>query len=115
MTPSSGRSTTLSGGNQQKVIFARALHWRPRLLVLDDPTAGVDVGSRVQLHGFLRECAAEGAAVVLASTDFEEVAAVADRALVMRDGRVADELSRDQLTPERLARAALRIEREVFA
>ena len=106
--------TTLSGGNQQKVIFARALHWRPRLLVLDDPTAGVDVGSRVQLHGFLRECAAEGAAVVLASTDFEEVAAVADRALVMRDGRVADELSRDQLTPERLARAAYG-STEVFA
>ncbi|HEY6888183.1 MAG TPA: sugar ABC transporter ATP-binding protein [Solirubrobacter sp.] len=97
---------SLSGGNQQKVIFARALHARPRLLVLDDPTAGVDVGSRLALHGFLRECAAEGAAIVLASTDFEEIAAVADRALVMRHGRVADELSRDQLTAERLARAA---------
>jgi ribose transport system ATP-binding protein len=98
--------SSLSGGNQQKVIFARALHGRPRLLVLDDPTAGVDVGSRAQLHGFLRECAAEGAAVVLASTDFEEVAVVADRALVMRHGRVAEELAREQLTPERLARAA---------
>jgi ribose transport system ATP-binding protein len=98
--------SSLSGGNQQKVIFARALHGKPRLLVLDDPTAGVDVGSRAQLHGFLRECAAEGAAVVLASTDFEEVAAVADRALVMRQGRVADELAREELTPERLARAA---------
>ncbi|MDA0162135.1 sugar ABC transporter ATP-binding protein [Solirubrobacter ginsenosidimutans] len=97
---------SLSGGNQQKVIFARALHAKPRLLVLDDPTAGVDVGSRLALHGFLRECAADGAAIVLASTDFEEIAAVADRALVMRHGRVADELSRDQLTAERLARAA---------
>ncbi|WP_053227860.1 sugar ABC transporter ATP-binding protein [Solirubrobacter soli] len=98
--------SALSGGNQQKVIFARALRGKPRLLVLDDPTAGVDVGSRLQLHGFLRECAGDGAAVVLASTDFEEIAAVADRALVMRHGRVADELSREQLTAERLARAA---------
>jgi ribose transport system ATP-binding protein len=98
--------SSLSGGNQQKVIFARALDAQPRLLVLDDPTAGVDVGSRLQLHGFLRECAAEGAAIVLASTDFEEVAAVADRALVMRHGGVAYELSGEQLTAERLARAA---------
>jgi ribose transport system ATP-binding protein len=98
------RLATLSGGNQQKVIFARALARRPRLLVLDDPTAGVDVGSRAQLHGFLRDCAAGGAAVVLASTDFEEVAAVADRALVMCAGRLAEELH--ELTPERLARAA---------
>jgi ribose transport system ATP-binding protein len=97
---------SLSGGNQQKVIFARALRAAPRLLVLDDPTAGVDVGSRVQLHGFLRQSAAQGSAVVLASTDFEEVASQANRVLVMRDGRVAQELERDRLTPERLARAS---------
>jgi ribose transport system ATP-binding protein len=97
---------SLSGGNQQKVIFARALRAAPRLLVLDDPTAGVDVGSRVQLHGFLRESAAQGSAVVLASSDFEEVASQANRALVMRDGRLAEELERERLTPERLARAS---------
>jgi ABC-type sugar transport system ATPase subunit len=74
--------------------------------VLDDPTAGVDVGSRVQLHGFLRESAAQGSAVVLASSDFEEVASQANRALVMRDGRLAEELERERLTPERLARAS---------
>jgi ribose transport system ATP-binding protein len=98
--------SALSGGNQQKVIFARALRSAPKLIVLDDPTAGVDVGSRVQLHGFLRESASNGCAVVLASTDFEEVASQADRVLVMRDGRVAEELERAELTPERLARAS---------
>jgi ribose transport system ATP-binding protein len=96
----------LSGGNQQKVIFARALRRQPDLLVLDDPTAGVDVGSRVQLHGFVRDCAAAGAAVVLASTDYEEVASQADRVLVMSHGRLVAELAREELTPNRLARAS---------
>lgn len=96
----------LSGGNQQKVIFGRALRARPRLLVLDDPTAGVDVGSRVELHGFLRETVDSGTSIVLASTDFAEVASQADRVLVMRHGRVEAELTRDQLTPDGLARAS---------
>ncbi|WP_294570072.1 sugar ABC transporter ATP-binding protein [uncultured Arthrobacter sp.] len=96
----------LSGGNQQKVIFGRALRAKPRLLVLDDPTAGVDVGSRLELHGFLRETLDSGTSIVLASTDFAEVASQADRVLVMRHGRVEAELPRDQLTPDGLARAS---------
>jgi ribose transport system ATP-binding protein len=98
--------SSLSGGNQQKVIFARALRSQPKLLVLDDPTAGVDVGSRVQLHGFLHESASRGAAVVLASTDFEEVASQCDRVLVMRHGRIEQQLTRHELTADRLARAS---------
>ena len=89
------------------MIFARALHGQAAAARARRPDRGRRRRlARSQLHGFLRECAAEGAAIVLASTDFEEIAAVADRALVMRHGRVADELSRDQLTAERLARAA---------
>ncbi|MCW3000721.1 MAG: sugar transporter ATP-binding protein [Conexibacter sp.] len=97
---------TLSGGNQQKVIVGRALRADPRLLVVDDPTAGVDVGARAQIHTILRDSVQRGGAVVMASSDFDEVAQEADRALVMVRGRVHAELSGDDLTPERLAQAS---------
>jgi len=97
--------SSLSGGNQQKVVAGRALRKGPKLLVLDDPTAGVDVGSRSQLHAILRDTAAAGTSVVFASTDFEEVASEADRALVLWNGRVHTELKGNGLTPERLSQA----------
>jgi ribose transport system ATP-binding protein len=97
---------TLSGGNQQKVIFGRALRTSPRLIVLVDPTSGVDIGARAELYALLRDAAESGAAIVLASTDFDEVVAEAHRALVMVRGRVACELSADELTRERLAAAS---------
>ncbi len=87
----------LSGGNQQKVIFARALRTPQKLLVLEDPTAGVDVGSRAILYDLMRRATRSGTSVLMVSTDFEEVAAQADRALVMRDGRVAAEISVAQM------------------
>ena len=96
----------LSGGNQQKAILGRALRRGPSLLVIDDPTAGVDIGSRAQVHAILLQAADEGSSVVLASTDFDEVAAQADRALVMWHGRVGAELSGTQLTSNNLARAS---------
>ena len=97
---------SLSGGNQQKVVIGRALRTRPRLLVLEDPTAGVDVGSRAELHRLMHQAAAAGAAVVLVSTDFEEVAAQAHRVLVMHSGSVAAELADADLTPQGLATAS---------
>jgi ribose transport system ATP-binding protein len=97
---------TLSGGNQQKVIAGRALSTRPRMIVVDDPTAGVDIGSRAQLHRILRDAAAEGTVVVLASTDYDEVASQADRAFVLRNGRIETELSGSGLSAERLAEAS---------
>jgi ribose transport system ATP-binding protein len=97
---------TLSGGNQQKVIFGRALRTAPRLIILIDPTSGVDVGARAELYTLLRGAAESGAAVVLASTDFDEVVAEAHRALVMVRGRVASELTADDLTREHLAAAS---------
>lgn len=80
--------TTLSGGNQQKVLFGRALRLSPRIFVLDDPTAGVDVGAKSEVHAIIEQAAREGAAVVLATTDTDELVRLCDRVVVMRDGRV---------------------------
>ncbi|MGE0776764.1 sugar ABC transporter ATP-binding protein [Mycolicibacterium sp.] len=81
----------LSGGNQQKIVFARALADRPDVAVLEDPTAGVDIGSRAVLYDLMHAAARAGTAVILISTDFEEVAAQSHRVLVMSHGRVAAE------------------------
>ena len=97
---------TLSGGNRQKVVFGRAMRRDPKLLVLEDPTQGVDIGSRAELHGLMREAAAHGMAIVFASSDFDEVASEADRALVMCHGRLSCQVSGDELTSDHLARAS---------
>jgi ribose transport system ATP-binding protein len=102
---------TLSGGNQQKLLFLRALERRPRLLVLVDPTAGVDVGGRQELYQMLHAQAANGVAVILASSDFDEVAAEAHRALVLGAGRLQATLSGAELTAGRLMIEAHRPER----
>ena len=96
------RITTLSGGNQQKVIIARWLATEPRVLVLNDPTRGVDVGTKLDIYRHLDELASSGVAVVILSTEVEEHMALMDRVLVFREGRVfaqipADELSREGL------------------
>ena len=92
----------LSGGNQQKVVLARWFHLDKPLVVLEEPTAGVDVGAKRQIYGVLRERAEAGAALIVVSTDFEEVATVCTRVLVFRDGLVAVELVGDEITVERL-------------
>jgi ABC-type sugar transport system ATPase subunit len=81
------RAGALSGGNQQKLIVARALFARPRLLLLDEPTRGVDVGAKADIHRLLTELAAEGIAVVLASSDMRELVSLSDRITVMARGR----------------------------
>jgi ribose transport system ATP-binding protein len=86
--------TSLSGGNQQKVLVARALRLSPRILVLDDPTAGIDVAARDQVHRIIEENATDTMAVLLVSTDSDELARLCDRVLVMSRGRVVRELRR---------------------
>jgi ABC-type sugar transport system ATPase subunit/ribose/xylose/arabinose/galactoside ABC-type transport system permease subunit len=97
----------LSGGNQQKVVLARWLLIRPRVLVLDEPTRGVDVRSKAEIHRLLADCAAAGCALLLISSDLPEVLANSDRVLVFRDGQVAAEFRPNQCTPAEVARAAL--------
>jgi ribose transport system ATP-binding protein len=92
----------LSGGNQQKVVLARWFHLDQPLVVLEEPTAGVDVGAKRQIYGVLRERAEAGTALVVVSTDFEEVATVCTRVLVFRDGRIAAELTGDDIRVGRL-------------
>lgn len=92
----------LSGGNQQKVVLARWFHLDKPLVVLEEPTAGVDVGAKQQIYGVLRQRAQTGTALVVVSTDFEEVATVCSRVLVFRDGLIAAELTGTDITVEAL-------------
>ncbi|MFJ8357794.1 sugar ABC transporter ATP-binding protein [Streptomyces sp. NPDC093984] len=100
------RIDTLSGGNQQKVMVGRWLELGRRLLILEEPTAGIDVGAKAAVHRLLEEALAAGAAVLLCSTDFEEVADVCHRALVFVRGTVAAELTGAALTVPELTRTA---------
>jgi len=93
---------TLSGGNQQKVVLARWMEAKVRLLVLEEPTIGVDVGSKAEIYHLLQQSLKEGLAVLLLSSDFEEVERICHRALVFSRGRVVSEIPRGQLTIARL-------------
>lgn len=86
--------TGLSGGNQQKVLVARALRLNPKVLILDDPTMGVDIGAREQMHQVMEKCAADGMAVLLVSTDSDELARLSDRVLILSEGHVVHSLNR---------------------
>jgi ribose transport system ATP-binding protein len=97
---------TLSGGNQQKVVMARWLRIGGSVLALEDPTAGVDVGAKAEIYRLLGEAVSRGLAVLLISTDFEEVAEICHRALVFRGGRIVAALGEKELTVERLVHVA---------
>jgi ribose transport system ATP-binding protein len=99
--------TSLSGGNQQKVVLAKWLRMRPRVLLLDEPTQGVDVQAKAIIHELARDAAAGGAAVVIASSDDAELCECCDRVLVVRDGRIAGELRDDAINRHELARLQL--------
>ena len=105
------RVKTLSGGNQQKVALARGLATKPRVLILDEPTQGIDVGAKAEVHALMAELAAAGLGVLVISSDLPEVLGVSDRLVVMRGGRVAGALTQDEATPERVLALALGHER----
>lgn len=101
------RASSLSGGNQQKVLFAKWLARRPKLLIADEPTRGIDVGAKAEVHALLRKLANEGAAVVMITSELPEVLGMSDRIAVMREGRLAGIFGRDESTEERIAAYAL--------
>ena len=98
---------TLSGGNQQKVVLGRWLANNPKVLILNGPTVGVDIGAKYDIHKLLRELAASGMAIIVVSDDTAEVIATCDRAIVMQAGRVTGNLSAEDLNAETLAQAAV--------
>jgi ABC-type sugar transport system ATPase subunit len=97
---------SLSGGNQQKVVLAKWLAVEPRVLLLDEPTKGVDVGAKQEIHAVVRDLAASGAACLVVSSDLPEVLALADRILVMRAGRICGELAAAAADEEAVMRLA---------
>jgi rhamnose transport system ATP-binding protein len=98
---------TLSGGNQQKVVLAKWLATAPQLLIVDEPTRGIDVGTKAEVHRLMSSLAADGLAVVMVSSELPEVLGMADRIIVLREGRVAAELSRAEATEESVMYAAM--------
>jgi rhamnose transport system ATP-binding protein len=97
---------SLSGGNQQKVVLGKWLAAAPRVLLLDEPTHGVDVGTKADVHRTISHLAAEGLTILLISSELLELLGMSDRTLVMREGRLVAELSREEATEERIIRAA---------
>ncbi|MBX5225178.1 sugar ABC transporter ATP-binding protein [Rhizobium sp. NLR9b] len=97
---------TLSGGNQQKVVIGKWLATMPKVIILDEPTKGIDIGSKAAVHGFISELAAEGLSIIMISSELPEIIGMSDRVLVMKEGLSAGLFERDQLSPEALVRAA---------
>jgi len=98
--------SSLSGGNQQKVLIARCLMREPKVLLLDEPTRGVDVGARAEIYRTLQNLAAEGLSILFTSSEVDETRMLADRVLVLRQGRIAAEISGEQITDDALFSAA---------
>ena len=96
----------LSGGNQQKVVIAKWLATLPKVIILDEPTKGIDIGSKAAVHEFMAELAAQGLAVIMVSSEIPENIGMSDRVIVMREGRMVAELGNNELSPETLVRHA---------
>jgi ABC-type sugar transport system ATPase subunit len=104
---SSAKMLELSGGNQQKVVIAKSLVQKPKLIIFDEPTRGVDVGSIVEIHQLINELADAGIAVVLISSYLPEILGLSDRILVARQGQIVEEMSATDSTEERIMYAAV--------
>jgi simple sugar transport system ATP-binding protein len=101
------RVIELSGGNQQKVVIAKSLVQKPKIIIFDEPTRGVDVGAIAEIHAFINRLADEGLAVVVISSYLPEIMNVSDRILVCRSGRVVEEFSPAEATEEKIMYAAV--------
>ena len=98
----------LSGGNQQKVLIARWLMTKPRILILDEPTRGVDVGAKAEIHRLMSELAEQGLAIIMISSELPEVLGMSDRIMVMHEGCASGFLDRAEATQEKIMQLAAR-------
>lgn len=98
----------LSGGNQQKVLIARWLMTRPRILILDEPARGIDVGAKSRIHQLMPDLAAQGLAIIMISSELPEILGMSDRIMVMHEGHVSGFLDREEATQERIMELAAR-------
>jgi ABC-type sugar transport system ATPase subunit len=96
----------LSGGNQQKVVLAKWLGTSPRILILDEPTRGIDVGTKAAVHALMSKLASEGMAILMISSELPEVLGMSDRILVMHEGHMTAEFTRAEATQEKIIAAA---------
>ncbi|TIV39290.1 MAG: sugar ABC transporter ATP-binding protein, partial [Mesorhizobium sp.] len=94
------RTGTLSGGNQQKVVLAKWLAMNPKVMILDEPTRGIDIGAKAEIYGLMRALADAGVAVLMISSDMEEVIGVSDRIAVMHEGQISGILDKDDFSQE---------------
>ncbi len=101
-------AATMSGGNQQKVVIAKWLATEPKLLIIDEPTRGIDVGTKAEVHRLLSDLAGQGMAILMISSELPEVLGMADRVLVVCEGRLTADLARSDATPESVMHAATR-------
>ena len=106
---------SLSGGNQQKVVIAKWLMAEPRIILLNDPTRGIDVGTKQEIYALLRRLADQGAAIIFYTTDYDELIGCCDRALVLYDGAIRRELAGPEITERALIASALNISSEEAA
>jgi ABC-type sugar transport system ATPase subunit len=97
----------LSGGNQQKVVLAKWLASRSRILIFDEPTRGIDVGAKVEVYNLMNSLVEKGAAILMVTSEMPELLGMSDRILVMRKGRIAGEMGRDDATEEKVLAAAM--------
>jgi ribose transport system ATP-binding protein len=106
-TPHDGQVVRyLSGGNQQKVVLGKWLSLKPRVLLLDEPTRGIDVGAKQEIYQLMERLAADGVAILFVSSEMEEILGMSDRVLVMHEGSLRGELTRGQLSEERVMHLA---------
>jgi ribose transport system ATP-binding protein len=96
----------LSGGNQQKVVVAKWLATRPRILILDEPTRGIDVGAKAEVHALMSRLAAAGVSILMISSELPEILGMSDRILVVRQGRISAEFTRQEASQEKIMAAA---------
>jgi ABC-type sugar transport system ATPase subunit len=98
---------TLSGGNQQKVVLSKWLAIRPQILILDEPTRGIDVGAKAEIHRIISDLAAQGVGIIMISSELPEILGMSDRIIVMHEGRITGTLKPEEATQERIMALAV--------